>query len=237
MKYLALIFISLFSFITFAQKYETIRHFNKYNELNSDIIYNIEEDLNGFFWISTDNGILKYNGNKFKKLTTENGLPSNDIFKINTDSNNRIWLTGYFHGLYYIYNDKVFKIKNSDKYNTLEYLYENKDTVFFKNSNYDNISFVSKSNILQDIPLNREKTRLMCFKDSNIEVFKNSIKNSFFLIQDDKKITVPNGYIFYPNLSATYPAFVKDNSYTKHHSSNRVINNDIISRSSFNVNI
>ena len=69
MKYYVSVFLTIWSFLTFGQKYETIRYFNQSNGLNSEIIYNIEEDKNNYFWMSTDNGILKYNGNSFKKFT------------------------------------------------------------------------------------------------------------------------------------------------------------------------
>jgi sensor histidine kinase YesM len=229
MKYLALIFISLISFLTFAQKYETIRYFNQNNGLNSEIIYNIEEDTNNFFWISTDNGVLKYNGNSFKKFTINNGLPSNDIFKIKIDSKNRIWLTGYYHGLYYIHKDKVFKVKNSDKYNTLEFLYEHRDTVFFKNLYHKNVTFITNSsNVLKSLPINQSKTRLFIFQDQNLEVYSDFNKNSFFIKYNNRRIEVPSGYVYYPNLSSSNPTFVKDDKIINYHSLNRVISNDII---------
>ena len=229
MKYYVSVFLTIWSFLTFGQKYETIRYFNQSNGLNSEIIYNIEEDKNNYFWMSTDNGILKYNGNSFKKFTIKNGLPSNDIFKIKIDSKNRIWLTGYYHGLYYIYKDKVVKVKKSDKYNTLEFLYEHKDTLFFKNQYFENITYLTKnSNTLQSLPIHLKKSRIMIFENKNLEIFKNSKNNNFFIIYKKTKIDVPNGYIFYPNLSSTVPTFVKDPNIPNYHSLNRIINNDII---------
>lgn len=229
MKYFALIYLSLIGFFTYGQKYETIRYFNQNNGLNSEIIYNIEEDTNNFFWISTDNGVLKYNGNSFKKFSIKNGLPSNDIFKIKVDSKNRVWLTGYYYGLYYIQENKIVKVKNSDEYNTLEFLYEHKDTIFFKNLYQKNITYVTKnSNVLKSLPLNLSRTRLMVIKEHNLEVYRDFNTMSFFITYKKKRINVPKGYVFYPNLSSSYLTFCKDDKITDFHSLHRVINNDII---------
>ena len=228
MKYFFLVFFASLNFMIYGQKYETIRYFNQNGDLNSEIIYNIEEDLNNYFWMSTDNGIFKYNGNSFKKFTIKNGLPSNDIFKIKIDSRNRIWLTGYYFGLYYIYKDKVVKVKNSEKYNTLEYLYENKDTIFFKNPYFVNIKYITKNNKLESLPLNLNRVRIMTYNDNGLEVYRYAKKLNFFVIYKNRRINVPKGYVFYPNLSSTVPTFVKDYSLMKYHSLNRIISNDII---------
>ena len=228
MKYFFLVFFASLNFLIYSQKYKTIRYFNQNIDLNSEIVYNIEEDLNNYFWMSTDNGIFKYNGNSFKKFTIKNGLPSNDIFKIKIDSRNRIWLTGYYYGLYYIYKDKVVKVKNSEKYTTLEYLYENKDTVFFKNHYFVNIKYVTKKNKLESLPLNLNRVRMMTYNDKGIEVYRNAKTWNYFVIYNNRRINVPKGYVFYPNLSSTVPTFVKDYSLMKYHSLNRIISNDII---------
>lgn len=217
----------MFSISAYAQNFETIRYYSKYNEINSDIIYNIEEDKNNNFWLATDNGIIKFNGNTFKKLSIKDGLPSNDIFKIKIDSKNRIWLTGYYSGLYCIYNEKIIKIKNSSNYNAIEFFYEKKDTVFFKNEYYNFITYLTKDNVLKTY--NKTNVfRVKSFSNGETEIFKNFTKNTYFITHKNKKITIPNGFVFHPNLSPKYPTFVKDKNISKYHPLNRYVNGDII---------
>lgn len=112
-KYLLIQLLLSFSFIGFSQGYLS-RTYNQNNGLPSYEIYRCIEDKQGFMWFATLNGVAKFDGKKFKVFNTEDGLPINDIWHINVDSKNRIWLEGYFSGIYYIENDQVKKIKSSE---------------------------------------------------------------------------------------------------------------------------
>lgn len=53
------------------------------------------QDLDGFIWFATDNGVCRFDGSAFKIFTTEDGLPDNDIINIFCDSKNRVWFIPY----------------------------------------------------------------------------------------------------------------------------------------------
>jgi diguanylate cyclase (GGDEF)-like protein len=65
----------------FDKKSETFRHYNKKNGLPSDIVHSIEEDNNGYLWLSTSLGLSRFNPNKetFKNYNVRDGLQSNDF--------------------------------------------------------------------------------------------------------------------------------------------------------------
>src|SRR5262249_46539049 len=62
-------------------------------------------------WIATDKGVAFYNGTTIKTYTTNDGLPSNDIYCIKEDDRGRIWLLGKGDKLSYFYRDSLFIVE------------------------------------------------------------------------------------------------------------------------------
>lgn len=60
-------------------------------------IYAIEEDSEGNIWLGSDNGLIRWNGSVSAStvLTTGNGLPSDTISSLFSDSRNRLWIGNY----------------------------------------------------------------------------------------------------------------------------------------------
>ena len=49
------------------------------------------QDKDGYMWFASDRGVVRYNGDKFEIFTTEDGVVSNTVFKIDQDDKGRIW--------------------------------------------------------------------------------------------------------------------------------------------------
>lgn len=90
----------------------TYSHYGKNEGLPSNKIYFTCKDKLGFLWIGTDAGLCKYNGSRFEIFTTENGLPSNDVFELYCDSKNRIWIISMSNQVAYYYNGKIHNPDN-----------------------------------------------------------------------------------------------------------------------------
>lgn len=222
MRYL--LFFLFFVNLNFSQTYNQLIEYNTSNGLPSDIIYNVVQDKKGYIWIATDNGIVKFNGSTFKKFQLAEGLPSNDIFGLAVDSKNRIWVTGYYNGLYYIENDKVKKVKNSDHINCLEFTYEYDGKEFFKPFNgYE--SYIIEDNTLKKINYEKKYEILNQDKYYLLLVEKNTKIHFIFNKLTKQKIKVPYNYIFYRNfgkknelnfiLKSIVPLLVNKNFSTK----------------------
>jgi diguanylate cyclase (GGDEF)-like protein len=70
-----------------------ISYFNRNNGLSNDFIMGIIQLSSGEVWIATDGGgVNVYDGNSFRTLGLEQGIPSGIIFKIYEDSKNRVWI-------------------------------------------------------------------------------------------------------------------------------------------------
>jgi len=82
---------------------------NIYNGLPSNNVYNLVKDHNGYLWIATDNGILKYNGYTFRLFNLQDGLSNADIWFPFEDKGGRMWLGSIADEIGYIYKDKYTK--------------------------------------------------------------------------------------------------------------------------------
>ena len=84
--------------------------------LSSSRITGIVKEKDGFIWISTQNGLNRYDGYTVKVYNKQNSnIEFNDISSLYLDSKNRIWLTSYGSGLnlYDKKNDNFISFKNA----------------------------------------------------------------------------------------------------------------------------
>lgn len=82
---------------------------NKHNGLPSNHVYGMITDRNGYLWISTDKGVVKYNGYECRTFNTSDGLATDDIWNLIEDLRGRIWLGCIAGEMGYIYNDNYYK--------------------------------------------------------------------------------------------------------------------------------
>lgn len=82
---------------------------DKYNGLPTSTIYDIFQDKNGFIWLATEEGLLKYNGQYFKSYHHTN-LHSKAGSRIKEDNLGRIW--------YQTFDGFLFFVDNNDQLNT-----------------------------------------------------------------------------------------------------------------------
>lgn len=101
--------------------------------------YRVTQDLEGYIWICSEAGIVKFDGANFKTFTIKEGLSFNDVWEIHIDSKNRKWLNSFANGIQYIENDIVKTIKKSLEIDQLYYAGEHQDTVFFYNGNEEGV--------------------------------------------------------------------------------------------------
>jgi len=71
--------------------------------LSSNECYDVTQDLDGYIWVSTDNGITRFDGTDFKRYNVADGLRDQVIFKLKIDEQGHLWAGG-LKGEFYIYN-------------------------------------------------------------------------------------------------------------------------------------
>jgi ligand-binding sensor domain-containing protein len=90
-----LCFISFRGYSQHAEQY-SFTHYGLGEGLASNIVNNIVQDGQGFIWLSTNNGLQRFDGNKFITFLSKAGnpahLPSDEINKLYQDRHNNLWV-------------------------------------------------------------------------------------------------------------------------------------------------
>ncbi len=87
---------------------------------NATTGYNMIQDHNGYIWISTENGLMRFNGYGFKTYTTRDGLPDNEIIVLQEDKAGKLWLLPFARSIAYMKNGKIFTAQNDSLLSRLQ---------------------------------------------------------------------------------------------------------------------
>jgi ligand-binding sensor domain-containing protein len=110
-------FITIVAYIflpcyTNAQQYSYTQYTTS-NGLAGNKIYQIAQDINGYIWFATDNGLSRFDGRNFKNYTTKDGLPDNEVLQIFPDSYGRLWISTFNKKIAFYKNGIIFTDINS----------------------------------------------------------------------------------------------------------------------------
>jgi signal transduction histidine kinase/ligand-binding sensor domain-containing protein len=88
-----LILFLLFATLGFSQDYK-ITYYDEFSGLSSKAINGIVQDKDGYLWVSTINGLNRFNGYDFEVFDepVKDGAPLNQIHFVSLDDKNSIWL-------------------------------------------------------------------------------------------------------------------------------------------------
>ena len=75
----------------FAQR-SILRHFDVADGLPADRVSSITEDSHGFLWVSTIEGLGRFDGTHFDAFGTKDGLPRAAPNEVREDRHGRIWI-------------------------------------------------------------------------------------------------------------------------------------------------
>jgi ligand-binding sensor domain-containing protein len=101
--------IAILSAITLFAQQPSYRIYSTEDGLPSDELYDVIEDHLGEIWITSDRGIARYDGYRFKTYSTREGLASNTNFILYRDRQNRIW-TNSVNGLLSRFSQDSFRV-------------------------------------------------------------------------------------------------------------------------------
>lgn len=113
-RFVILIFILHIAFKGFSQKEFSLQHFSIKDGLSQSTVTNIFQDSKGFIWISTYDGLNRFDGSQFTvykhNKNDQRSINSRDIYKVFEDPLGRLWI-GSSVGLS-LYNSKTESFKN-----------------------------------------------------------------------------------------------------------------------------
>ena len=103
----------------------SFRQFTTNDGLASSEVYHILQDRDGFIWISSDNGVSRFDGYQFRNYGMKDGLVENVIFMMQLDSTGRLWMQAMSGKLYYMEGDSIHPYWNN---NVIENYKTNQDS-------------------------------------------------------------------------------------------------------------
>lgn len=71
-----------------------VPYFQSYNLLRKNervVVKRALQDEQGYMWLGTDQGLFRFDGERFLRLTTADSLPDNQVTALTTDANGRVW--------------------------------------------------------------------------------------------------------------------------------------------------
>lgn len=84
---------------------QNFRNFNSISDKKNIAVNCILQSPEGFLWIGTSSGLVRYDGEKFRRFSTENGLADNIVTALYIQSDNTLWIGGK-NGKVSIYKNK-----------------------------------------------------------------------------------------------------------------------------------
>src|SRR4051794_30642334 len=92
----------------------TFKEYGQEQGLGDLAIRSIDQDRNGLLWISTENGVFRYDGSRFIEYGRKQGLSNPFVATAHIDSRGIIW-TGGPTGVYYRQGDRFHELLHGDK--------------------------------------------------------------------------------------------------------------------------
>lgn len=83
------------------------RQYTTDDGLASSETYCIIQDRKGYIWISSDNGVSRFDGYQFRNYGLKDGLKENVIFEMHLDTLGRLWMQAMGGNLYYLDGETI----------------------------------------------------------------------------------------------------------------------------------
>mgnify|MGYP003574877602 CR=1 FL=1 len=114
-KDVIVVFFSLICALSSAQPKGILTHFANDGKLSQSRVIGIQQDKKGFVWLGTFNGLIRYDGNIFRKFKVgQDGnfkVLSNRVSKFGFDNDGRIWIQSEKSDIYY-FDTNEFRFHN-----------------------------------------------------------------------------------------------------------------------------
>lgn len=91
----------------------SFKHYTVEDGLNTSTVYYATQDLKGYMWFATEQGVCKFDGKTFTRYTINDGLSDNEVLFIKTDRKGRIWFLTLNGHLSFYYNRKFHNESNT----------------------------------------------------------------------------------------------------------------------------
>lgn len=209
-------------------------NYNIYNGLPSNFVYQAIVDTNGYLWLATTKGVVKYNGYSFKRFGIEDGLSNEDVWQLVEDDYNKIWLGSISNSFGYIKNDRYNQIITDSNIQLKPYFLQRiKGGVSFIDKNLINTSTVTSDVInylvdnkkVQKVTFHVDKSRLYNYSigdDGSLRIMRGG--GIYQVVTNNRKVVdvllckISKPYVYED--SALRTAFSNSDYFIGYHSDN-----------------
>ncbi len=94
-----------------SQDYNYVRYTSR-DGLAGNTVFDMCQDKDGFLWFGTNNGLSRFDGERFVNYTVKDGLPDNEVLTVLSDSYGRVWLATFKNEISYYYKGNFYNHKN-----------------------------------------------------------------------------------------------------------------------------
>jgi signal transduction histidine kinase/ligand-binding sensor domain-containing protein/CheY-like chemotaxis protein len=161
------------------------------NGLPSSAILDIHQSSDGYIWLLTYNGLLRYNGTEFDRFDKNHEIyfKTNNIYAMTETPNGSMWFGTYGNGLIKYFKNKLTKIETPDFF--VQHLYSENDNIIWigtKNNGLYNIN-VSENTISKiDFDALNNSTITFLGKDKDGWLWIGTEGNGLFKYKEGKLI-------------------------------------------------
>ncbi|WP_447636539.1 ligand-binding sensor domain-containing protein [Flavobacterium microcysteis] len=185
--------------------YDIIWHSADDNSLPQNSVKSIIKDKYGFMWLSTENGLVRYDGNKFKVFNIENlkNLRTNRIsyFK-GTTSTDSIYVFSDFSDLILIKNNRPLVVpenKVPESFRLTNHLHKGKRVYINKIHKADNSYFSIKNGSIAAYAKNNRQLWEVTYDFDDDTVFF-LLDDVLYSYKDGKFVRFENGKIYFATI-------------------------------------
>jgi hypothetical protein len=112
LRFISILFCLFLVPVVYAQEFNYV-HYDTKDGLSGSTVYDMCQDVDGFMWFATENGLTRFDGSHFKSFTVKDGLPDNEVLKIFPDSKGRIWIGTFAKEVCYYFKGKIYNQFNT----------------------------------------------------------------------------------------------------------------------------
>lgn len=174
-------FLLIIFFITVKSRSQDVfkHNINTNHGLPSNTIYDLLQDSDGFIWIATREGVVRYDGTYFKEYKSDNSSSAIGSH-LKMDKQNRIWYETFDGNLRYIDADSVKSINQKTPIGFMNF-------VILK----DTLTYMSKNGV-QQFNLKTKKQKSIRLEPNFIPNYITDLNQKVFLFEGAKNILMFN---------------------------------------------
>ena len=110
-----LVFFIFNILVQFGNAQVILEHLTKKDGLPSNYTSGIIQDNDGYIWIATPKGAVRYDGKTMKTYTVEDGLTTNEDIGFFVDQTGRVWIICFGGHLCYYKNGRIYNHKSDHR--------------------------------------------------------------------------------------------------------------------------